>query len=84
MSLAKANDLILGVFSRVPPSPELDHAVRFVSTWSGSDKFFMVRISIMLVRLSLILNYIVAGRECCKTTDSPSRNARPTAVPSGL
>ncbi|KAG8831246.1 hypothetical protein FRC17_003442 [Serendipita sp. 399] len=40
--LAEANDLILGAFSRVPPSPELDHAVRFLSTWSGSDKFFML------------------------------------------
>ncbi|PVG04223.1 hypothetical protein CPB86DRAFT_721925 [Serendipita vermifera] len=42
MTLAKANDLILGAFSNVPPSPELDHAVRFLSTWSGSDKFFML------------------------------------------
>ncbi|CAG8712766.1 11193_t:CDS:2 [Acaulospora colombiana] len=40
MTLAKANDLILGAFSNVPPSPELDHAVRFLSTWSGNDKFF--------------------------------------------
>jgi hypothetical protein len=43
-TVARMNDLVLGAFSRVPPSKELDHAVRFLGTWSGSDKFFMVRV----------------------------------------
>ncbi|KAF8525899.1 peroxisomal biogenesis factor 11 [Hysterangium stoloniferum] len=41
-TLAKLNDIILGAFANVPESQTLDHAVRYLSTWSGSDKLFMV------------------------------------------
>lgn len=41
-SLEKLNDSILGVFSNLPDSKRLDHAVRFLSTWNGSDKLLMV------------------------------------------
>lgn len=36
-SLDKLNDSILGVFSKFPESERLDHAVRFLSTWNGSE-----------------------------------------------
>ncbi|EJD49543.1 hypothetical protein AURDEDRAFT_112419 [Auricularia subglabra TFB-10046 SS5] len=42
LTLARANDAVLGSFAKVPRSDQLDHAVRYLSTWSGSDKFFMV------------------------------------------
>ena len=31
-------DEALGVFRYVPPSRTLDRAVRYLSTWSGTDK----------------------------------------------
>ncbi|CAG7852594.1 SubName: Full=Uncharacterized protein {ECO:0000313/EMBL:CCA71460.1} [Serendipita indica DSM 11827] len=54
---AKANDLILGVFSRLPPSPELDHAVRFLSTWSGSDRLFQRKASVPLLEMRARMEY---------------------------
>lgn len=36
-TLAKLNDSILGAFALVPQSQELDHVVRYLSTWSGSE-----------------------------------------------
>ncbi|KAF9450081.1 hypothetical protein P691DRAFT_702051 [Macrolepiota fuliginosa MF-IS2] len=41
-TVSKLNDAILGCFGRVQPSETLDHLVRFLGTWSGSDKLFMV------------------------------------------
>ncbi|KAF8591204.1 hypothetical protein K439DRAFT_1327939 [Ramaria rubella] len=41
-TLSKLNDSVLGVFAHIPESKTLDHAVRYLSTWSGSDKLFMV------------------------------------------
>lgn len=31
-------DRFLGCFSNVQPSPRLDHLIRYLSTWSGTDK----------------------------------------------
>ncbi|OCH84085.1 hypothetical protein OBBRIDRAFT_799386 [Obba rivulosa] len=42
LSLSRLEDLTLGSFARVPTSATLDHLVRFLSTWSGSDKLFQV------------------------------------------
>ncbi|KAH9945066.1 uncharacterized protein BXZ73DRAFT_39023 [Epithele typhae] len=42
ITLARIEDATLGVFSKLPPSETLSHLVRFLSTWSGSDKFFML------------------------------------------
>ncbi|KAG2047237.1 hypothetical protein BDR06DRAFT_964197 [Suillus hirtellus] len=39
-TLARLNDTTLGSFSNVPSSETLNHLVRYLSTWSGSDKFF--------------------------------------------
>ncbi|RDX57117.1 hypothetical protein OH76DRAFT_1394890 [Lentinus brumalis] len=40
LSLARIEDLTLGSFGLLQPSKTLDHLVRFLSTWSGSDKLF--------------------------------------------
>ncbi|KAK0527179.1 hypothetical protein OC834_003274, partial [Tilletia horrida] len=37
-----STDQILGCFSRVPPSPTLDHLIRYLGTWSGTDKVLML------------------------------------------
>ncbi|KAE8212586.1 hypothetical protein CF327_g3776 [Tilletia walkeri] len=37
-----ATDQILGCFSRVSPSPTLDHLIRYLGTWSGTDKVLML------------------------------------------
>ncbi|EMD33944.1 hypothetical protein CERSUDRAFT_117472 [Gelatoporia subvermispora B] len=42
LTLARLEDLTLGSFTFVPTSATLDHLVRFLSTWSGSDKLFQV------------------------------------------
>ncbi|KAI0255160.1 hypothetical protein BJV78DRAFT_1119946 [Lactifluus subvellereus] len=35
-------DLTLGVFGSLRPSETLDHLIRYLSTWNGSDKLFML------------------------------------------
>ena len=37
MNLARLNDAVLGSFASVPSSSTLDHLVRYLSTWSGSE-----------------------------------------------
>ncbi|KDN40700.1 hypothetical protein K437DRAFT_258568 [Tilletiaria anomala UBC 951] len=37
-----AADEVLGCFVNVPPSPFLDHLIRYLSTWSGTDKMLML------------------------------------------
>ncbi|KAI0749690.1 hypothetical protein C8Q80DRAFT_1163429 [Daedaleopsis nitida] len=42
ITLARVEDLTLGSFAFLQPSETLNHLVRFLSTWSGSDKLFMI------------------------------------------
>ncbi|KAG5647339.1 hypothetical protein DXG03_000407 [Asterophora parasitica] len=42
LMLARLNDTVLGSFGLVKPNETLDHLVRYLGTWSGSDKLFMV------------------------------------------
>ncbi|KAH9847710.1 hypothetical protein C2E23DRAFT_889814 [Lenzites betulinus] len=42
LTLARLEDLTLGSFAFLPSSETLDHLVRFLGTWSGSDKLFML------------------------------------------
>jgi len=39
-TLARLNDITLGSFANIPPSETLNRLVRYLSTWSGSDKLF--------------------------------------------
>ncbi|KAF8239610.1 hypothetical protein L208DRAFT_1385588 [Tricholoma matsutake] len=41
-TISRASDLILGSFAFIQPSETLDHLVRYLGTWSGSDKLFML------------------------------------------
>jgi hypothetical protein len=48
LTAARLNDFLLGAVGRsIPPSESLDHSVRFLSTWSGSDKLFMVCLAVL-------------------------------------
>ncbi|KAI0264343.1 hypothetical protein BC834DRAFT_257973 [Gloeopeniophorella convolvens] len=42
LTVSRLEDLTLGAFSNVQPSETLDHLIRYLSTWSGSDKLFML------------------------------------------
>lgn len=37
LTASRLNDLVLGSFGLVPSSETLDHLVRYLSTWSGSE-----------------------------------------------
>jgi hypothetical protein len=38
----RIEDITLGAFGNLQPSETLNHLVRYLSTWSGSDKLFML------------------------------------------
>ncbi|EAU83106.1 hypothetical protein CC1G_11632 [Coprinopsis cinerea okayama7 len=42
LTISRLNDVILGCFCHVKPSETVDHLVRYLGTWSGSDKLFML------------------------------------------
>ncbi|KAJ7127140.1 hypothetical protein C8R44DRAFT_780533 [Mycena epipterygia] len=54
LTLAKVNDAVLGAFSWVPPSQTLDHLLRFLGTWSGSDKLFTLIQSICKILVPIL------------------------------
>lgn len=37
LTAQRIDDIVLGAFSLVPTSETLDHAIRYLSTWSGSE-----------------------------------------------
>lgn len=37
LTTQRIDDLVLGAFSLAPTSETLDHAIRYLSTWSGSE-----------------------------------------------
>lgn len=52
-------DHTLGCFHRVPPLPRLDHLLRFLSTWGGTDKALMLtqyglKVVIALLRVAVL------------------------------
>ncbi|TCD63337.1 hypothetical protein EIP91_005656 [Steccherinum ochraceum] len=42
LTLARIEDLTLGAFAFVPSSETINHLIRYLSTWSGTDKLFMI------------------------------------------
>ncbi|GLB40261.1 putative peroxisomal biogenesis factor 11 (PEX11) [Lyophyllum shimeji] len=42
LTLSRLNDSILGSFGLLQPSETIEHLVRYLGTWSGSDKLFMI------------------------------------------
>ncbi|KAG7099627.1 hypothetical protein E1B28_001455 [Marasmius oreades] len=76
-TLSKLTDSTLGCFSRLPPSEFVDHLVRYLSTWSGSDKFFSI-IQSSLSLLAAYLNFRARvqhryGRRASPTSDVAAR-----------
>jgi len=54
LSVTKVNDLVLGAFAHVPRNEQLDHAIRYFSTWSGSECVLSIlRQLLALTRTSL-------------------------------
>ncbi|KAF8206531.1 hypothetical protein K438DRAFT_1817374 [Mycena galopus ATCC 62051] len=54
LTLARLNDTVLGSWSLVPPSETLDHLLRYLSTWSGTDKFFTLVQSVCKILVHLL------------------------------
>ncbi|KAJ7104287.1 hypothetical protein B0H15DRAFT_809356 [Mycena belliarum] len=54
LTVGRLNDNILGAWSFVPPSETLDHLIRYLSTWSGSDKFFTLLQSVCKIIVPLL------------------------------
>lgn len=57
---SSAADAALGCFRNVPPSPWLDHLLRYLSTWSGTDKALQLaqyssKVVVGLLRLSVLV-----------------------------
>ena len=54
LSVTRVNDLVLGAFAHVPRNEQLDHAIRYFSTWSGSECVLSIlRQLLALTRTSL-------------------------------
>ena len=58
LTLARIEDLTLGAFANLQPSQTLDHLVRFLSTWSGSElsrrRFLCGRVAEALVEQQVV------------------------------
>ncbi|KAJ6494699.1 hypothetical protein C8R47DRAFT_1116856 [Mycena vitilis] len=54
LTLARLNDTVLGAWSLVPPSETLEHLLRYLSTWSGTDKFFTLVQSVCKILVHLL------------------------------
>ncbi|KAJ7022627.1 hypothetical protein C8F04DRAFT_1137596 [Mycena alexandri] len=54
LSLARLNDAVLGAWGSVPPSETLDHLLRYLSTWSGTDKIFALVQSVCKILVPLL------------------------------
>ncbi|KAF5372789.1 hypothetical protein D9615_010135 [Tricholomella constricta] len=68
LTLARLNDIVLGSFGLVQPSETLDHLVRYLGTWSGSDKLFMIiqytiKLLVPLLNLRARLQYRAGLRQ---------------------
>ena len=60
---ARLNDAILGCFGRLQPSDTLDHLVRYLGTWSGSE----LRIASFIdygVLIKYLLQQAIHGETC--------------------
>ncbi|PWN51849.1 hypothetical protein IE53DRAFT_33674 [Violaceomyces palustris] len=74
-------DRILGCFSRVQPSERLDHAIRYLSTWSGTDKAMMItqygsKLVVMLLNIQYALRLRLAGRKFKRQSVAAERVAK--------
>ncbi|EIN10034.1 hypothetical protein PUNSTDRAFT_102011 [Punctularia strigosozonata HHB-11173 SS5] len=73
------SDSVLGCFAIVPPSETLDHLVRYLSTWSGSDKLFMViqyavKLLVPLLEIRARFQHRVGLRKAPQSAHAPGLN----------
>ncbi|KIS72018.1 uncharacterized protein UMAG_00440 [Mycosarcoma maydis] len=71
-------DKVLGCFSNVEPSERLDHMIRYLSTWSGTDKCLMLtqyssKLVIVLLNLQYALRLRMLGMRSTKTSSAAQR-----------
>ena len=71
-------DKVLGCFSHVEPSERLDHMIRYLSTWSGTDKCLMLtqyssKLVIVLLNLQYALRLRMAGIRSTKSSSAAQR-----------
>lgn len=71
-------DKVLGCFSNVEPSERLDHMIRYLSTWSGTDKCLMLtqyssKLVIVLLNLQHALRLRMLGMRSTKTSSAAQR-----------
>lgn len=74
-------DKSLGCFSNLPPSPLLDHLIRYLSTWSGTDKALMLtqygsKLIIPLLTLQHAIRLRLSGNKPYHAYKGGSANAR--------
>ena len=60
---ARLNDLVLGCFGRLQPSDTLDHLVRYLGTWSGSELRIMSFIDYGVL-IKYLLQQVIHGEAC--------------------
>lgn len=73
-----STDKILGCFSNVEPSQRLDHMIRYLSTWSGTDKCLMLtqyssKLVIVLLNLQYALRLRMLGLKSTKSSSAAQR-----------
>ncbi|SPO36198.1 uncharacterized protein PSFLO_01669 [Pseudozyma flocculosa] len=78
-------DRILGCFSNVAPSERLDHLIRYLGTWSGTDKALMVtqyssKLVIVLLNLQYALRLRLLGLRAKRPSSAAQRVAKLSAL----
>ncbi|PWZ02579.1 hypothetical protein BCV70DRAFT_196825 [Testicularia cyperi] len=71
-------DRVLGCFSNVEPNERLDHLIRYLSTWSGTDKCLMVtqysgKLLVVLLNLQYALRLRLLGLKSTKPSSAAAR-----------
>src|ERR1700735_239749 len=63
LTLDRIEDLTLGAFGNLPPSETLNHLIRYLSTWSGSEYDILLSPSQMTALTVLLKQQAVHGKE---------------------
>jgi hypothetical protein len=63
LTSARLNDLILGCFGLLQPSDTLDHLVRYLGTWSGSELRIMSSIDYKVL-IKYLIQQAIYGEAC--------------------
>ncbi|KJA14516.1 hypothetical protein HYPSUDRAFT_150319 [Hypholoma sublateritium FD-334 SS-4] len=76
LTSARLNDTILGCFAHVKPSETLDHLVRYLGTWSGSELLqviqYVLKLVVPFLELRARLQHRAGLRAAPKSTSADS------------